>query len=122
MLIIHTLILSIFMMMTTNQNNTAYQSKVKFELEKPIHFPDFTIVYTGKKSISGPNNAKWEMTTFYFTIKNGEQSKQITWSSGAGDVSATLFEFNQHKFKLELAFSEKLKAWLKPNELVVNKE
>jgi hypothetical protein len=110
------------MIMTTNQNNTAYQSKVKFELEKPIHFPDFTIVYTGKKSVSGPNNAKWKMTTFYFTVKNQEAIKQITWSSGAGDISATPFEINLHKFTLELAFSEKMKLWLKPNELVVSKE
>jgi hypothetical protein len=119
---LHTLILSTFMMMTTNQNSAAYHSKVKFELEKTIHFPDFTIEYTGKKSVSGPNNAKWKMTTFYFTVKNGEQSKQITWSSGAGDISATPFEINLQKFTLELAFSEKMKLWLKPNELVVNKE
>ncbi len=62
------------------------------------------------------------MTTFYFTIKKDELSKQITWSSGSGDIGATPFEFNKHKFVLELVFSEKTKSWLKPNEMVVNKE
>jgi hypothetical protein len=122
MSIIHTLILSIFMLMLPNQANRMYQLKVKFELEKPLYFPDFTIEYTGKKSVPGPGNVKWTMTTFYFTVRKDEESKQVTWSSGAGDISATPFEINQHKFTLELVFSEKIKSWLKSNEMVISKK
>jgi hypothetical protein len=106
----------------SNKNEASYNSKVKFELGKQIIFPDFIIEYTGKKTVPGPNNAKWIMTIFYFNLKNSEQTKQISWSSGTGDISPTFFEFNKVKFAIEMQYSEKIKVWLKQNEFVISKE
>ncbi len=62
MSIIHAIFFGLCLFMTPSdlQNNTfmTYQSKIKFELEKPIQFPDFTMEYIGKKSVPGPGNAK----------------------------------------------------------------
>ncbi len=122
---VYSLILVLFFITTlqpNNKNNASYNSKVKFRQGKQINFPDFTIEYTGKRSIPGPGNAKWSMTVFNFTLLKGDQPKQISWSSGTGVVAPLLVEFNQEKFIIELGYSPTIKKWLKKNEFVIRKD
>lgn len=104
-----------------NKHNASYDSIVKFKMEEKIYFPDFSIEYVGSKSILGPNNAKWSMTTFYFNLRNVNQIKQISWSSGIGEIAPMPFEFCQKKFLIELKYAEKMKTWLKDNEFSISK-
>ncbi len=102
------------------KHNYSYNSIVKFKLEEIFYFPDFSIQLIEEKSIPGPNNAKWEMTTFYFNLISGDQSKQISWSSGSGEIAPIPFEFNQKQFSIELKYSEKIKTCLNDNEFVIS--
>ena len=120
------IILGTFLLATceqpSNKNEASYNLKVTFETGKPICFPDFTIEYTGLETLPGPGKAQFTLTFFYFTLKNGAHAKQISWSSGTGDIGPTYFEFNQCKFFLEMSHSEKLNQWLKQNEFVISIE
>ncbi len=104
-----------------NKHIATYDSIVTFKMEEKIYFPDFSIEYLGKKSVSGPNNAKWSITTFYFNLRNDNQTKQISWSFGSGEIAPMPFEFCQKIFFIELKYAEKMKKWLKDNELVIGK-
>lgn len=105
-----------------HNHNASYNSIVQFKMEEKIYFPDFAIEYVRKKSIQGPNNAKWSMTTFYFNVSNVNETKQIFWSSGTGEITPIPFEFDKNKFFIELKYAEKMKIWLKDNEFVISKQ
>ena len=57
-----------------------------------------------------------------FKATAGGRAKDVSWSSGTGDVGPVFFEVGGKKFVLELSRSEAFKGWLKDDELVLWRE
>ncbi|MBQ4912868.1 hypothetical protein J8L85_00365 [Maribacter sp. MMG018] len=66
----------------SNQKIHEYNTITAFELNKELSFPNFTIEHTQHKKVQGPNNAKWERQTFYFTVTGERDHQEISWSTG----------------------------------------
>jgi hypothetical protein len=98
---------------------SGYGEKARCSSGTKIIFPDFTLEYAGINRVQGPNNAKWHMTVHLFNISDGKDSRQISWSSGAGDIAPAAFEFGGKKYNIEMAYSEGA-GDLENDELVVN--
>jgi hypothetical protein len=105
---------------TSQQKMQAnYGEKVTYSSDALLQFPDFTLHYQGTTTSPSPNNAPWNMTYFAFTISDGTISKQIFWSQGSGDISPTVFTFNNKEYALSKGLSEKFGRLLN-NEIVVD--
>jgi Deacetylase PdaC len=98
----------------------SYGVKVSYTKGQIIVFPDFGLKYVGQKKTLGPNNASWSITDNVFEIMHGGDTKEISWSSGTGIIGPNPFDFENNKYTIEKAFSEKL-GKLAENELVINK-
>ena len=103
------------------KNVAHYSERVKYEKGIAVQFPDFTLTYTGDKEMSGKNGATWYMIFNLFNISDGKTSKEISWSSGTGAIGPNPFEFNNKKYSIEKAFSDKL-GKLEQDELIINVE
>ena len=102
-------------------NKATYGEKITYKKGIAIQFPDFTLTYTGDKLLSGKNGATWNIVFNLFEISDGEIHKEVSWSSGTGNIVPNPFEFNGKKYSLEKALSDKF-GQLKPDELIVNIE
>ena len=103
------------------KNNAKYGEIVKYKKGIAIQFPDFTLTYTGDKLLSGKNGATWSMILNLFEISNEKNTKEVSWSSGTGEIAPNSFEFNGKKYNIEKDFSDKF-GQLKQDELIVNFE
>lgn len=99
-----------------------YGKIVKYSLNEAIEFPDFTLKYKGVTKTPGPNNAKWSITNYNFEIMGENWKRDISWSSGMGDIGPTIFEVSNKRFMFEKAYASKLKENLKDNEVVVTQD
>lgn len=106
---------------TSTINKAVYGEKVVYKKGTPIQFPDFILIYRGEKELSGENGSTWYMLFYLFEISDGENTKEISWSSGLGDIGPNPFEFNNKKYNIEKGISEKF-GKLNENELVINLE
>ena len=96
-----------------------YGEIVEFVQGEPLVFKDFTLTYQGKKTLPGPNQARFTMKTYYFQIKTEDTEWELTWSSGTGRIAPKKFEVGKDSFTLELKYELGLKKRLEENELVV---
>ncbi|WP_157607890.1 hypothetical protein [Seonamhaeicola sp. S2-3] len=106
-----------------NLKTNKYNEVVCFGLNRKLNFPDFTIQNTKHQKIQGPNNAKWERQTFYFTITSKQDSFEITWSTGR--IQNTKFTLNKTTYELAMgsyqdSTSKAFKS-LALNELIIVK-
>lgn len=101
-----------------------YDTVVKFTKGEQLTFPDFAIEYTGERSETKqfPNGNSITMKFHEFNVTSSATKKQISWSSGMGDIAPMGFEIDGKNFELEMSFSEKLKTKLSENELVIVKK
>jgi hypothetical protein len=97
----------------------AYGAKVTFRQGEALRFPDFELVYTGKRHVVPPQFPRgwW---AYDFTAKHGKTEQKISWSAGTGDIGPTRFRVGGASFDLELSRSDKLGP-LKEDELVVTR-
>lgn len=108
-----------------SENMNEYNAITRFELNKALSFPDFTIQHTEHRKVQGPNNAKWERHTLYFKISGKHGDQEISWSSGR--TRNTKFAVNDTEYELVLGSyrdpDSKNKAFksLELNELMVLK-
>ncbi|MCK0159436.1 hypothetical protein [Allomuricauda sp. F6463D] len=108
-----------------DQQTHNYNSITAFELNKKIHFPDFTIEHTRLKKIPGPNNAKWERRTFYFNVTGNDGSQEITWRTGV--IRNTKFTVEGIEYELVMGsypdLDSKVKSYknLELNKLIIIK-
>lgn len=65
-----------------NKKIYEYNTITGFEQNKELRFPDFTIEYTDHKTVQGPNHAKWERQSFYFTVTGEHDRQEIVWRTG----------------------------------------
>jgi hypothetical protein len=98
-----------------------YGAKTQFKKGEPLVFPDLQVVFTGTRRVSSSTYPRGFI--FYdFEARAGGKTKQVSWSSGAGDIGPEFFEVDGRKFVLELAASSAFKGRLKDNELVLWRE
>lgn len=95
----------------------GYGEKIKFENKKPLHFPDFSILFIGKtgQNIQG---AKDIYSIYNFNVIEGKKKKAISWAAG-GILVPTEFEVHGIKFCVELSQSIAFAEPLKENEFVI---
>jgi hypothetical protein len=98
----------------------AYGVKVTYALGQPLEFPDFTLEFLGQRKESDPKFPAG-FTFFDFRLSREGQIQTVSWSSGAGDIGPTLFEFGGHSYRLERAYSDEF-GWLKDDEVVIWKD
>jgi hypothetical protein len=100
------------------QTTGQYGKKVKYNLNSKIAFPDFDLEYKGTSTIPGPNGAEWSMTTYNFVISKNNESQNIGWSSGTGDIGPAAFTFKNKKYWIEKLYTSKDEK-LAPDEIVI---
>lgn len=98
----------------------AYGEIVKFEEGKTLKYPDFVLMYLGKRSIQGPSGAKFSMNYYYFEITSESVSKSLVWSSGTGRIVPKKFQVTDKSFALELLYSRGHKKHLQENQLIIS--
>jgi hypothetical protein len=103
------------------KDSVQYGEKVRYEKGIAVQFPDFTLTYTGDRWLSGKNGATWSMVFNLFNISDGKNSKEVSWSSGTGNIVPNPFEFNGKRYSIERALSDKF-GQLKQDELIINVE
>ncbi len=101
-----------------------YNKSVKFSKGEQLMFPDFKLEFKGTRDEKKefPNGNSLNFRFYDFTVSNDKTSKNISWSSGTGDIAPQQFEFEGKEYQLELSYSEKLKTKLSENELVIVKK
>ena len=117
--------ISLFTLNCSNQTGmNDYDTVIEFSKGEQIKFPDFTLEYTGERSETKqiPNGNSITMKFHEFNLTSSASKKQISWSSGTGDIAPVAFEIDGKKFELEMRNSEKLKTKLSENELVIVKK
>lgn len=117
--------ISLFTLNCSNQTGmNDYDTVVKFSKGEQIKFPDFTLEFTGERTETKqfPNGNSITMKFHEFNVTSASSKKQISWSSGMGDIAPLGFEIDGKNFELEMSFSEKLKTKLSENELVIVKK
>ncbi len=96
----------------------AYGTKVPFQEGRPLKFPNFELVYAGKRKVVPPQYPRgwWAHD---FQVRNGRTEQKVSWSAGTGDIGPTRFTIAGSAYDLELSRSDKL-GKLKDDELVVS--
>jgi len=101
-----------------------YGEKVKYKLGEKIKFSDFDLEYLGVRKIPGPG--KLVFTYYDFKISKDNKYKNISWSSGTGDIAPNPFKFNGLKYSIlkngTLDLPDGRVERLKEDELIVFKE
>lgn len=96
----------------------TYGTKVKFSAGRTLYFPDFDLVYVGKRRVTPPQYPRgWSVYDFKVRAKSDEQ--MVSWSAGTGDIGPIRFKVNGTDFQLELSRSDKLGV-LREDEVVVS--
>jgi hypothetical protein len=106
--------------MKTSVEKKEYSVRVKYNRKGTLEFPDFTLQFLGRRTVSFPEYPRGFLY-YDFKIKKGGIEKTVSWSSGTGDLGPEGFEIGDHSFLLELRRSDKL-GRLEEDELVIWKE
>ena len=85
----------------------AFGRAIKFQVEKPIRFPDFTIEYIGERRQSSQVYPRGFLY-YDFKLRSSKSEKAVSWTSGTGLIDATDFEIDGTSYQLEMRRSEKL--------------
>lgn len=115
---------------TNGKNNVMSDKKIHeyntitgFDLNKELRFPDFTIEHTQHQKVQGPNHAKWERQSFYFTVTGKHDQQEIVWRTGI--IRNTQFTVDGIAYELVMGSyqdpNSKTKAYknLALNELII---
>lgn len=104
--------------------NNGYDEVANYSKGEQLKFPDFKLEFKGTRDEKKefPNGNSLNFRFYDFTVSNDKTTKNISWSSGTGDIAPLQFEFEGKEYQLELSYSEKLKTKLKENELVIVKK
>ncbi len=103
-----------------NPKLAAYGAITKYEPDKVIEFPDFTLEFTGERRVSSPPYPRGFLY-YDFKIKTASEEKVISWTAGTGEIAPTEFEIAGKTFLLERARADKL-GRLQDNELVIREK
>lgn len=96
----------------------VYGCKVRFDLNRTLHFPDFEVTYMGKCHVTPSQYPHgWWVHDFKARSKGNEQT--ISWSAGTGDIGPSHFKVDGADFQIELSRSDKLGP-LREDEMVVS--
>lgn len=95
-----------------------YGVKTRFAKGKPLTFPDCELVFAGTRRVSSPAYSRGFLY-YDFKATSGGKSKDVSWSSGTGDIGPEFFEVNGRKFVLELGATILAKGFMKDDELVL---
>ncbi len=99
-------------------DTAAYGSKVRFKAGRTLRFPDFELIYLGKRRVAPKQYPRgWWIHDFKVVCKGAEQT--VSWSAGTGDIGPTRFRVTGRFFQIELSRSDKLGP-LHQDELVVS--
>jgi hypothetical protein len=118
LLIVHPSALAACSHAEESSDTVAYGSKVRFGVDRTVRFPDFQVIYLGKRHVAPPQYPRgWWTYDFKVRGKGGEQT--VSWSAGTGDIGPTRFRVDGVDFQIELARSDKL-GLLREDEMVVS--
>jgi hypothetical protein len=118
-------LLSIFGINCTKAGDSLqYNTVVDYEKGKVLKFPDLNVEFVEERGVTSdmPNNQKLTIKVFDFKVFNDKTSKVVSWSSGAGDIAPTDFEFEGSNYQLEMINSEALKQRIKRTQIVIVKK
>jgi hypothetical protein len=104
----------------TAPQSAGYGQKVRFGVGQPIHFPDFTLTYTGERHVTSEIYPRG-FTYQDFAVTQGEEESRVSWSSGTGVIDPASFDVNGVRYRLELAYSDEV-GRLAENQLVLWQE
>lgn len=101
-----------------SSDTIAYGSKVRFAANRILRYPDFQVIYIGKRHVVPPQYPRgwW---TYDFKVREKGDEQTVSWSAGTGDIGPTRFEVNGSDFQIELSRSDKLGP-LREDEMVVS--
>jgi hypothetical protein len=99
----------------------SYGEKVKYEIDKKIEFPDFTLTFIDIKQIVSLLKKHPTSTEYVFRIEKGDEWSGVEWGSGTGLIMPIKFEFNGKNFWIELSYAQKF-GRLEEDELVISNE
>src|SRR3990167_3645341 len=97
--------------------NGRYGERNAYVLNRPIQYPDFEVIYSGKNTPSHPSVSMGDVYEFTIIPLQGMQLG-VFWSAGTGDIGPALFKVNNQCFALEMQRSDTL-GRLNDNELVI---
>jgi hypothetical protein len=99
-------------------DTVAYESKVRFRMDRTVHYTDFQVIYIGKRHVAPPQYPRgwW---TYDFKVRGKGDEQTVSWSAGTGDIGPTRFKVNGTDFQIELSRSDKLGP-LREDEMVVS--
>lgn len=95
-----------------------YGVKTRFAKGKPLAFPDCELTFTGTRRIVSPAYSRGFLY-YDFKAAVGGKTKDVSWSSGTGDIGPEFFEVNGRKFVIELGATILAKGFMKNDELVL---
>lgn len=104
-----------------SSGSASYGAKVRFAKGAAISFPDFDLIYTGRRHEASkvyPHGFDYDD----FKLTRGTKSATVSWSGGTGLIAPRSFEFGGQKFTLELRHANRFSGWLKDDELVIEKK
>lgn len=107
LLVAHLLATAVCASTEHSPDTAAYGSKVKFSVERTLRFPDFDLIYLGKRRVTPKQYPRgWWIHDFKVVCKGAEQT--VSWSAGTGDIGPTRFRVTGGFFQIELSRSDKL--------------
>jgi hypothetical protein len=117
-LFVHLLAFAVSARAENSPETVAYGAKVKFRGDQTLRFPDFEVIYVGKRHVTPPQYPRgWWAHDFKVRGKGDEQT--VSWSAGTGDIGPVRFKVNGAEFQIELSLSDKL-GHLRDDELVIS--
>jgi hypothetical protein len=96
----------------------AYGSKIRFGANRILRYPDFQVIYIGKRHVA-PRQYPRGWWTYDFKVRGKGAEQTVSWSAGTGDIGPTRFKVNGTDFQIELSRSDKLGP-LREDEMVVS--
>ena len=97
----------------------AYGQKVEFRKDRAIRFADFTLAFLQQRQVL--SSAFPRGFVYYdFRATSGEETTEVSWTEGTGDIAPAPFRVAGTAFLLELKLSEAA-GRLKDGELVVRR-
>lgn len=118
LLVLHLSVLAACSHAADSSDTVTYGSKVRFGADRILRYPDFEVIYMGKRHVAPPQYPRgwW---TYDFKVRGKGDEQTVSWSAGTGDIGPTRFRVDGVDFQIELARSDKL-GLLREDEMVVS--
>lgn len=100
------------------EGSYSYGVKINYSDRQIKKLPDLSLRFLGKRHVES-SIFRPGFTYYDFEVAKENQIKQVSWSSGTGDIGPQYFEVGGTEFVLELASSEAFKGFMKEGEMVV---